>query len=106
MKVQVYSLDKNHCEHRFTTFEYLQEHFIAEYTDEMKVSRGGGLKEEQENIEVLELPFNVAFEMIQTGEIKEGKTVILLQYLRINNLIPPVHSQRQGADQRWLTEAG
>ncbi|MDB5142382.1 MAG: nudK, partial [Mucilaginibacter sp.] len=30
--------------------------FVAEYTKEMKVSDGGGLDEESENIEVLELP--------------------------------------------------
>ncbi|WP_222852068.1 NUDIX hydrolase [Cyclobacterium plantarum] len=54
----------------------------------MKVSMGGGLDEEQENIEVLELPFSTACEMIQTGEIKDGKTIMLLQYLKIQNFIP------------------
>lgn len=62
--------------------------FIAEYSDNMKVSAGGGLAEEQENIEVLELPFQTAFEMIQSGEIKDAKTIMLLQFLKIQNIIP------------------
>jgi len=53
----------------------------------MKVSDGGGLVEEQENIEVLELNFEDAFNMINTGEIKDGKTIMLLQYAKINNLV-------------------
>lgn len=61
--------------------------FIAEYSDEMKISLGGGLLEEQENIEVIELSFKTAFEMIQTGDIKDGKTIMLLQYLKIQNII-------------------
>ncbi len=53
----------------------------------MKVSEGGGLEAEQENIEVLELEFDKAFNMIYTGEIKDGKTIMLLQYAKIHNLI-------------------
>jgi nudix-type nucleoside diphosphatase (YffH/AdpP family) len=61
--------------------------FIAEYTPDMKVSDGGGLDEENENIEVLELPFTQALNMISTGEIKDAKTIMLLQYAQLNNLI-------------------
>ncbi|MDB5145207.1 MAG: nudK, partial [Mucilaginibacter sp.] len=61
--------------------------FVAEYTKEMKVSDGGGLDEESENIEVLELPFQQALDMIGTGEIKDAKTMMLLQYAQINKLI-------------------
>lgn len=61
--------------------------FTAEYSKDMKVSDGGGHHEEQENIEVLELPFKNALEMIKTGEIKDGKTIMLLQYAQINGLI-------------------
>lgn len=53
----------------------------------MKVSEGGGLEEEQENIEVLELDFDLAYNMIGTGEIKDGKTIMLLQYAKINHLL-------------------
>lgn len=61
--------------------------FVAAYDKEMKVSEGGGLEEEQENIEVLELPFEEAYNMIQTGEIKDGKTIMLLQYAKIHELV-------------------
>jgi len=61
--------------------------FTAEYSKDMKVSDGGGHHEEQENIEVLELPFKNALEMIKTGEIKDGKTIMLLQYAQINRLM-------------------
>jgi len=61
--------------------------FVAEYSKEMKVNDGGGHHEEQENIEVLELPFSNALEMIATGEIKDGKTIMLLQYAKINDLM-------------------
>jgi nudix-type nucleoside diphosphatase (YffH/AdpP family) len=61
--------------------------FVAEYDKNMKVSEGGGLAEEQENIEVLELDFEQAVHMITTGEIKDGKTIMLLQYAQIHNLL-------------------
>ncbi len=61
--------------------------FIAEYSKDMKVSDGGGLEEEQENIEVLELDFEDACRMIYSGEIKDGKTIMLLQYAKIHNVL-------------------
>ena len=61
--------------------------FIAEYDDKMKVSEGGGLAQEQENIEVLELNFEAALNMIKTGEIRDAKTILLLQYAQLNNLL-------------------
>ncbi|SHM79528.1 GDP-mannose pyrophosphatase NudK [Mucilaginibacter sp. OK098] len=61
--------------------------FIAEYTKEMRVTEGGGLEEEQENIEVLELSFSQALGMIKTGEIKDAKTIMLLQYAALNKLM-------------------
>src|SRR5688572_19910108 len=61
--------------------------FTAEYSKAMKVNEGGGAHDEQENIEVLELPFSNAMEMISTGEIQDGKTVILLQHLKLHNII-------------------
>ncbi|MBN8786938.1 MAG: GDP-mannose pyrophosphatase NudK [Terrimonas sp.] len=61
--------------------------FIAEYSHDMKVSNGGGVEDEQEDIEVLEINFNTALEMIETGEIKDGKTIMLLQYLRLKHLL-------------------
>jgi nudix-type nucleoside diphosphatase (YffH/AdpP family) len=61
--------------------------FVGEYSKDMKVTDGGGIAEEQENIEVLEFPFEKAFAMIATGEIKDAKTIMLLQYAKINALL-------------------
>jgi len=61
--------------------------FVAEYTKEMKVSDGGGVADENEHIEVLEFPFIKALDMIKTGEIKDGKTIMLLQYAELNKLV-------------------
>lgn len=61
--------------------------FVGQYDATMKVNDGGGLDAEQENIEVLEYTFEEAFAMIQTGEIKDAKTIMLLQYAKINNLV-------------------
>lgn len=61
--------------------------FVAQYSPKMKISEGGGLKEEQEDIEVLEMPFETAYKMIASGEIKDAKTIMLLQHAKINNLV-------------------
>jgi len=61
--------------------------FIAGYSAEMKINEGGGVSHEQENIEVLELKFDDALTMIETGEIKDAKTIILLQYMRLKNIL-------------------
>jgi GDP-mannose pyrophosphatase NudK len=53
----------------------------------MKVHEGGGIEHEQEDIEVLEIPFNKAFAMMETGEIRDAKTIILLQYMKIGQLL-------------------
>ena len=61
--------------------------FVAEYSVAMKVNEGGGVDHEEENIEVLELKFEEALTMIDSGEIKDGKTIMLLQHLRLKNLL-------------------
>jgi|TARA_B110000305_G_C19434475_1_gene638090 nudix-type nucleoside diphosphatase (YffH/AdpP family) len=61
--------------------------FIAEYSDQMKVSEGGGLAEEHENIEVLEISFQEALTMVETGEILDAKTILLVQYAQIQKLL-------------------
>jgi len=61
--------------------------FVAEYSEAMNVSEGGGSAQEQENIEVLELPFHEALQMVKTGEIKDAKTIMLLQYAQLNQLL-------------------
>ncbi|SFU14301.1 GDP-mannose pyrophosphatase NudK [Kosakonia arachidis] len=59
--------------------------FIAEYGDAQRVNNGGGV--EDEDIEVLEFPFSLALEMVTSGEIRDGKAVILLQYLKLSGLM-------------------
>jgi nudix-type nucleoside diphosphatase (YffH/AdpP family) len=61
--------------------------FVAEYLSSMKVHEGGGMEHEQENIEVLEIKFHDAMQMISTGEIKDAKTIMLLQYAKLNKLL-------------------
>jgi GDP-mannose pyrophosphatase NudK len=61
--------------------------FTGEYTANMRVHKGGGIEHEQEDIEVLELPFEQAVKMVAVGEIKDAKTIMLLQYAQINKLI-------------------
>jgi len=61
--------------------------FVGEYDNSMKINDGGGVVHEQEYIDVIELPFETAYEMIALGEIKDAKTIMLLQYAKINNLV-------------------
>jgi GDP-mannose pyrophosphatase NudK len=61
--------------------------FTAAYEPSMKVSDGGGLEEEQEEIEVLELSMDRALEMVKTGEIKDAKTIMLLQHARLAGIL-------------------
>jgi nudix-type nucleoside diphosphatase (YffH/AdpP family) len=61
--------------------------FIAEYSNSMKVNEGGGVEGEEENIEVLELNIDRAMEMIEKGEIMDAKTIMLLQYVKLHNIM-------------------
>ncbi len=62
-------------------------YFVAEYSDAMKISDGGGLEEEHEEIEVLEIDFETALTMVSKSEINDAKTVLLLQYAKLQNLV-------------------
>lgn len=64
--------------------------YLGEYTDQMKENIGGGLVDEHEEIEVLELPFSEALNMIITGEIIDAKTIILLQHLALRKQARPI----------------
>jgi nudix-type nucleoside diphosphatase (YffH/AdpP family) len=59
--------------------------FIGEYSHDQKVNEGGGV-DEDEDIEVLEYDFEKAYGMIATGEIRDAKTIMLLQYAKLHNL--------------------
>lgn len=58
--------------------------YIAEYQDSDRVGEGGGLDHENEDITVMEVPYARALEMISNGEIKDAKTIMLLQYLEMH----------------------
>ena len=58
--------------------------FVAEYEPEMRVSSGGGIADEGEEIDVLELPIDQALAMIADGRIVDAKTIMLLQYAVLN----------------------
>src|ERR1700750_1673360 len=58
--------------------------FVAEYEPSMRVSAGGGLIDEGEEIEVLELSIDEALAMIGDGRIVDAKTIMLLQYAALN----------------------
>lgn len=61
--------------------------FIAEYTVRDKVSTGGGLASEGEDIEVLEMGFDEALAAIDSGAIVDGKTIMLLYYMAHKNML-------------------
>lgn len=61
--------------------------FIAEYTDDIKVNEGGGVASENEEIEVLEIPFTQAIQMMKDFKIIDAKTIMLLQYAQTHNLL-------------------
>jgi nudix-type nucleoside diphosphatase (YffH/AdpP family) len=58
--------------------------FVAEYSSGNRISAGGGLHHEGEDIEVLELPFKTALKMIGDGSIQDAKTIMLLQYAALH----------------------
>ena len=61
--------------------------FISEYSKENKTENGGGVAAENEEIEVLEISFNKAFQMIKAQKIIDARTIILLQYLKIERIM-------------------
>ncbi|MBB5754288.1 NUDIX domain-containing protein [Prosthecomicrobium pneumaticum] len=61
--------------------------FTARYRPEDRIGTGGGHVEEGEDIEAVELPFETALAMIDTGEICDGKTVMLLQHIALKGLM-------------------
>ena len=61
--------------------------FIAEYSEDKKINEGGGVDIEDEEIEVLELQFKEAIDMVKKKTIIDAKTIMLLQYAQINNLL-------------------
>jgi GDP-mannose pyrophosphatase NudK len=60
--------------------------FVGRYSKDQKVTEGGGVDDE-ENIEVMEMNFDEALNMVKTGEIRDAKTIMLLQYAQLHKLL-------------------
>jgi nudix-type nucleoside diphosphatase (YffH/AdpP family) len=60
--------------------------FVGEYDAASGTGDGGGIAEEGEDIEVLELPMAEAMAMVADGRIADGKTIMLLQYAALHLL--------------------
>jgi nudix-type nucleoside diphosphatase (YffH/AdpP family) len=58
--------------------------FVAEYDSDSKIGDGGGMEHEGEDIGVLELQFDETLQMIESGAIPDGKTIMLLQYAALH----------------------
>ncbi|MCD4499521.1 NUDIX domain-containing protein [Chromobacterium vaccinii] len=61
--------------------------FVGEYHPRDKVGDGGGVEEDGEELEVLELPLQQALAMVDRGDIADGKTIMLLQYAQLHRLL-------------------
>jgi nudix-type nucleoside diphosphatase (YffH/AdpP family) len=60
--------------------------FVGHYSEHDRINEGGGLLEEGEDIEVLEMTIDEAYALIATGSIIDAKTIILLQHVKLQNL--------------------
>lgn len=63
--------------------------FIGHYDASKRVSEGGGIADEGEDIEVLEMPFSEAIAMIGAGTIEDAKTIMLLQAAQLRGVFAP-----------------
>jgi len=61
--------------------------FLGRYSPGDRVSAGGGEASEGEDIEVLEMPLERALEMVGAGEIVDAKTIMLLQHVKLHDLM-------------------
>ena len=61
--------------------------FVAEYHPSSRVTAGGGVESEEEDIETLELGIDQALAMVKSGEILDAKTIMLLQWATLNRLM-------------------
>lgn len=58
--------------------------FYAAVTDADRVAAGGGLEEEKEDLEIVEIAFVDAMAMIEAGKIVDAKTIMLLQWAALS----------------------
>ena len=61
--------------------------YVAPYTSTQKVEEGGGLEEEGEELTVVEMPFDKALQLVDSGDIRDAKTLLLLHYAQVKKLL-------------------
>jgi nudix-type nucleoside diphosphatase (YffH/AdpP family) len=61
--------------------------YLSPIREEDRVSQGGGQQNDQEAIEVMEVPFTTALSMVKSGEIADAKTIMLLQYAALEKIL-------------------
>ena len=60
--------------------------YVGEYDASTRVNDGGGIEDEGEDLEVLEMPLGTALQLVRSGEIVDGKTIMLLQHLALSEI--------------------
>jgi nudix-type nucleoside diphosphatase (YffH/AdpP family) len=60
--------------------------FVATYSAADRIGRGGGVADEGEDIEVVEMPLDTAVQSIGQGRIVDAKTILLLQWAKIHGI--------------------
>ncbi|GAA2503091.1 NUDIX domain-containing protein [Winogradskya humida] len=63
--------------------------YAAPYTPDTRLTAGGGLADEGEDITVVELPFAEALDMTYDGRINDAKTIMLLQWAALRGPFRP-----------------
>ncbi|WP_176158597.1 NUDIX domain-containing protein [Burkholderia multivorans] len=61
--------------------------YLGDYDASMRVNDGGGIEDEGEDLEVLEMPLQTALRLVRSGEIVDGKTIMLLQHLALSEIM-------------------
>jgi nudix-type nucleoside diphosphatase (YffH/AdpP family) len=60
--------------------------FVAAYSPADRISEGGGSAHEGEDIETIEMPIDEALAMVKSGAIADGKTIMLIQHVKLMGL--------------------
>ena len=72
--------------------------FLARYAPSDRVSPGGGLAHEGEDIEVVEMDFDAAMDGFARGDIRDAKTIMLLQHAALTVFAPAGGNSRKNGD--------
>jgi len=61
--------------------------YVAEYQPQDRTGAGGGVKSEGEDIDVLEITLEDALRYVETGQIVDGKTIMLLYHVALKGVL-------------------